>query len=514
MTLLGLCPLRTKADGDTAAVYISDDPILAMLDSLQRTKYFECNSYLSDSCLYDMANYKEGFIPYFDELVYEARLAKLDQATPFDLVYNKSVKAYIDVYSLRKRILVSRMIGLSQIYFPMFEEKLAKYNLPMELKYLAIVESALNPSAVSKSGAGGLWQFMYPTGKMFDLEVNSYVDDRRDPLKATEAACRYLQYLYGMFGDWQMVLAAYNCGPGTLNKAIRRSGNKKTYWEVRPYLPAETQGYVPAFIAVNYLMNYTREHNIYPIAAKKSYFYADTVHVNQAVSFEAVSKVLDISMEDIAFLNPSYKMKRVPGYDSYRYLYLPAEKIGSFINNQNAIYSYQRSEEHIRDSIMTAAIRFAPQKKYHKVVSGDNLKKIAAKYNCSVQDIKNWNKLHKTSLKPGTKLIVFVAPEASNKNTSLAKNNIKNTLDTLTIAQDSLSNDSIHLTLNPVILSEKNTPSSVSKVTYHVIQKGDTLWNITNRYKMESVDELMRLNNLKRDYVLIPGSKLKVVVAN
>ncbi len=183
-------PLKATV-GDSSFVYIQDDPIVAMLDSLQLTKYFECKTYLSDSCLFDMANYRAGFIPYFDELVYEARLAKLDEQTPFDLIYNSAVKAYIDMYSLRKRVLVSRLIGLSQIYFPMFEEKLAKYELPLELKYLAIVESALNPNAISKSGAGGLWQFMYPTGKMYGLNGNSYIDERSDVYKATEAAAEY-----------------------------------------------------------------------------------------------------------------------------------------------------------------------------------------------------------------------------------------------------------------------------------------------------------------------------------
>lgn len=501
--------------GDTTFVYIQDDPIVAMLDSLQRTKYFECNSYLSDSCLFDMANYKTGFIPYFDELVYEARLAKLDEQTPFDLIYNSAVKAYIDMYSLRKRVLVSRLIGLSQIYFPMFEEKLAKYELPLELKYLAIVESALNPNAISKSGAGGLWQFMYPTGKMYGLEVNSYVDDRRDPLKATEAACRYFKYLYGMFGDWQMVLAAYNCGPGTLSKAIRRSGNKKTYWEIRPYLPVETQGYVPAFIAVNYLMNFTKEHNIYPIAAKQSYFYADTVHAKQAFTFEAVSQTIDIPMEDLIFLNPAYKLKRVPGYGNYRHLYLPSNKTGAFINNETAIYTYKKSEELSRDSIMFLAMQTAPAKKYHKVKKGENLQKIASKYQCTTADLKQWNKIKGNAVKTGTKLVVFVPNNNAKVNTQLVKQNVlKTSNDTLTANTDSLKQTVSAVEAAPSMVNSTSNQIQNAKVIYHVIQKGDTLWNITNKYKMGSVDELMRINNLSKDYKLIPGGKIKVVVAS
>jgi len=505
----------TSKIGDTTFVYIQDDPIVAMLDSLQLTKYFECNSYLSDSCLFDMNNYKTGYIPYFDELVYEARLAKLDQQTPFDLIYNSAVKAYIDMYSLRKRVLVSRLIGLSQVYFPMFEEKLVKYDLPLELKYLAIVESALNPNAISKSGAGGLWQFMYPTGKMYGLEVNSYVDDRRDPLKATEAACRYFKYLYGMFGDWQMVLAAYNCGPGTLSKAIRRSGNKKTYWEIRPYLPIETQGYVPAFIAVNYLMSFSKEHNIYPIAAKQSYFYADTVHVKQGVTFEAVSKIIDVPLEDIIFLNPAYKLKRVPGYGNYRHLYLPANKTGAFINNETAIYTYKRNEELSRDSIMFLAMQTAPSKKIHKVKKGENLQKIASKYQCSTSDLKQWNKIKGNAVKTGTKLVVYL-PSQKSQTKSIAVNHqtVKQANDTLFANTDSLKKEVSSVEATPSIINANNNLEKNAKVIYHVIQKGDTLWNITNRYKMGSVDELMRINNLSKDYKLIPGGKIKVVVAS
>lgn len=500
---------------DSTNIYIQDDPIVAMLDSLQLTKYFECNSYLSDSCLFDMSNYRSGFIPYFDDLVYEARLAKLDEQTPFDLIYNNAVKAYIDMYSLRKRILVSRLIGLSQIYFPMFEEKLAKYNLPLELKYLAIVESALNPNAISKSGAGGLWQFMYPTGKMYGLEINSYVDDRRDPLKATEAACRYFKYLYGMFGDWQMVLAAYNCGPGTLSKAIRRSGNKKTYWEIRPYLPTETQGYVPAFIAVNYLMNFTKEHNIYPIAAKQAYFYADTVHVKQAISFEAVAQVIDVPLEDLIFLNPNYKLKRVPGYGSYRHLYLPANKTGAFINNETAIYTFKRNEELSRDSIMLLAMQTAPAKKYHKVKKGENIQKIASKYQCSIADIKQWNKIKGNSVKTGTKLVVYTPAINTKNNSAIAKSNTSKLInDSLVANADTVKNNISEVAAKPSMINAEHITDENAKVIYHVIQKGDTLWNITNRYKMGSVDELMRINNFSKDYKLIPGGKIKVIVAS
>jgi membrane-bound lytic murein transglycosylase D len=319
-----------------------------------------------------------------------------------------------------------------------------------------------------------------------------------------------------MFGDWQMVLAAYNCGPGTLSKAIRRSGNKKTYWEIRPYLPLETQGYVPAFIAVNYLMNFTKEHNIYPIAPKQIYFYADTVHVKQTVSFEAVSKIIDIPMEDLVFLNPAYKLRRVPGYSDYRHLYLPANKTGAFINNETAIYTYRKNEELSRDSLMLLAMQTAPSKKYHKVKKGENLQKIAAKYQCNVSDLKRWNKLKGNSVKTGTKLVLMIPQSNPKVNVALAKKqDIKLNNDTLTAANsDSTQYTNSTLETSPSLMQANNKVDKNAKVIYHVIQKGDTLWSISNRYKMGSVDELMRLNNMGKDYKLIPGSKLKVVVAS
>ncbi len=297
-----------------------------MLDSLKNLKYFEANEFLTDPNKLNVYKYSSDFVPVFEDLVYESRMSKLDAKTPFNLDYNSAVRPYIEMYTSRRRELVSRMLGMAKLYFPLFEEKLDKYDLPLELKHLAIVESALNPNAVSKAGAAGLWQFMYGTGKMFGLNVTSYVDDRRDPYKATEAACKYFKFLYKMFGDWQLVLAAYNGGPGTVNKAIRRSGGKKTYWEIRPYLPKETQGYVPAFIAVNYVMNYTAEHNLYPYKPKNTYFDVDTIQIRQQVSFYQISEVLGIPMEDLDCLNPSYKKRVIPYNETGSTLCIPAVK--------------------------------------------------------------------------------------------------------------------------------------------------------------------------------------------
>lgn len=277
---------RATEKDSTSNVLRADDPVLAMLDSLEAALYFESSSFVSDPQVLNILKLSRDSVPVFTEKQYRDRLAKLDVNTPFRLVYNDAVRKYIDAYTGRHREKVSYMLGLAELYFPLFEETLDRYNLPLEFKYLAIVESALNPKARSKSGAMGLWQFMYRTGKIYDLNTTSYVDDRSDPYKATEAACQYFQYLYAMFGNWELVLAAYNGGPGTLNKAIRRSGGKRDFWELRPYLPVETQGYVPAFIAVNYVMKNASLHNIYPVRPDFFAFELDTVVVHKRLNLE------------------------------------------------------------------------------------------------------------------------------------------------------------------------------------------------------------------------------------
>ena len=319
--------LHAQAPVPYAPDLMQDDPIAAALDSLDKLNLFEKGYAHINYPKNPKYNFPKDSVPRYDDMVYESRLAKIDAASPFDLQYNSVVKGYIEMYTLRKRELVSRMMALSQFYFPMFEEQLDKYNLPLELKYLAICESALNPMAKSRAGAMGLWQFMYPTGKIYGLKVSSYVDDRCDPYKSTIAACEYFKYLYGLFGDWQMVLAAYNGGPGTVNRAIRRSGGKKTYWEIRPFLPKETQGYVPAFIAVNYVMSYTSEHNMYSAIPKKTFLTVDTVHVKKQISFTQISAILDIPVEELEYLNPSYRKDVIPVLpEETSCLTLPANK--------------------------------------------------------------------------------------------------------------------------------------------------------------------------------------------
>lgn len=462
-----------------------DDPIVAALDRLYKLDLFEKG--------YAKVNYPKNpkyhfaldSIPHYDDMIYEARLAKLDALSPFDLEYNTYVQGYINMYTLRRREQVSRMMALSQYYFPMFEEMLDKYNLPLELKYLAICESALNPMAKSRSAAMGLWQFMYPTGKMFGLQVTSYVDERCDPYKSTVAACEYFQYLYGLFGDWQMVLAAYNGGPGTVNKAIRRSGGKKTYWEIRPFLPTETQGYVPAFIAVNYIMNYTSEHNIQTAIPKKIFLEVDTIVIKHQLSFDQISSMLDIPEDELQYLNPSYRKRVIPvisGEPSF--LTLPSNKIAAFINNEANIYNYQKP-----DVLSINVIASQEVTKIHVVKKGEGLSTIAKKYGCSVSDIKSWNGITSNTLAAGKKLTIYARGHTP--------------AETKTVSTAKTTNSAPITSTAPV---SENTSDGFKLYT---VKKGDSLYKIAEKNNT-TVDEIKRLNNFGVNYNLLPGKVIKI----
>ncbi len=484
---------------------MQDDPIMAALDSLYKLDLFERGYAKINYPINPKYNFGVDSIPHYDELVYEARMAKLDAASPFDLVYNVYVQKYIDMYTLKRREQVSRMMALSQFYFPMFESVLDKYNLPLELKYLAICESALNPMAKSHSGAMGLWQFMYPTGKMFGLKVTSYVDERCDPYKSTVSACEYFQNLYGMFGDWQMVLAAYNGGPGTVNKAIRRSGGKKTYWEIRPYLPLETQGYVPAFIAVNYVMNYTSEHNIRSAIPKKTFLQVDTVVVKKQVSFDQLSSTLDISDDELQYLNPSYRKRVIPVVpEELSYLTLPANKIGTFISNEATIYSFQK-----KDSLPIQDV-FVPQEitKIHVIKKGEHLSTIAKKYGCSVAELKTWNGIASNTVKPGRRLTIYIYGKKSAAEKKItAEKKAAAEKKTVTEKKVPAVPEQKGAAAAAADKPEKKKPAEGFK--YYVIKKGDSLYKIATMNKT-TVPEIMKLNNLGAKYNLMPGEKIKV----
>ncbi len=346
--------------------------------------------------------------PQQPEYLYQKRIEKLDQASPIKLEYNKHVKAYIDVYTERRREHLSNIIARSELYFPLFEEYLAKYNLPMELKYLAIVESALDPRAKSSSGAMGLWQFLYNAGRMFNLNVTSYEDERCDPRKSTEAACKYLEYLYNNLQDWQLALAAYNGGLGEIQKAIERSGGKKNYWELRPYLPDQVKGYVPAFIAVNYVMNHYRSHNIKPAEVPGYYRNNDTVMINRSLTFAQISKAAGVPIETVSFLNPSYTKELIPVYEIPVPIVLPSDKIVAFIKAEKQLTTAQKPDFNFGIWRQLSPVRIT-----HTVAKGEFFHTIAIIYQTTISDIMKWNNLKSRNLQAGQKLVILQYPESN-----------------------------------------------------------------------------------------------------
>lgn len=496
-TLLLTMVLATGSLFAQNSLTITDNPVAAMLDSLAQQKVIEK---AFSKPVYPKNNkykYASDSVPRFEDFVYESRLAKLDASSPFDLVYNPHVKGFIELYAVRKRELVSRMMGLSQLYYPMFEEVFDKHNIPLELKHLAVIESALNPNARSRCGATGLWQFMYPTGKMYGLNVTSYIDERSDVYKATEAAAEYLKSLYNMFGDWQMVLAAYNAGPGTISKAIRRSGGKKTYWEIRPFLPLETQAYVPAFIAANYVMNYPTEHNIYASTPRKTYFEVDTAIVKEPMTFNQISAALDIPVDEVIYFNPQYRKNEIPsgGYS----LTLPKAKIGTFLSNETEIYAAIKAQKLVVNENVVAVKEI---QKTHTVRNGEKLSTIARKYGVTIADLKSWNYIGKKGIKAGKKLVVYVKQDVNVAPTQTTKT------DTPKEPQTNVASvNKVDTTVGAKKIADNSVASNNFK--YHKVAKGETLYRLAKKYGM-SVEELIEMNNLKKNAQLLKGQKIKV----
>ena len=391
---------------DSLKTVFSDNPIVANFDSLLLSNLSFSDALFSYDSVIEVSS-----PPVFSDSVYEARIKHLDTKTPIDLVYNPYVKQYINVYTKQRRQQMSRMMGLAAYYFPVFEEVLDQFNLPLELKYLALVESALNPKAKSWAGATGLWQFMYNTGKEYNLKVSSYVDERMDPFRATIAACEFFKKSYSVYGDWSLVLASYNSGRGNVNKAIRRSGGEKNYWQIRRFLPKETRSYVPAFIAVCYAMNYASDHKISSEKPRVLYREVDTIEVKHQIDFEYLSSSLDISLDELEFLNPAYKINVIPKVDGRTYhLVLPIDKMGVFVANEKEIYAHfikldaEKRKNYPKYSEQNERV-------VHRVKSGEYLGKIARRYGCSVKKIQQWNNLKNDNIRVGQRLVLYVRPD-------------------------------------------------------------------------------------------------------
>lgn len=430
----------------------------------------------------------------------KSRLEAMNAKSPFNIQYNQGLENIIKSFLKNRKKSFERLMAISDYYFPMFEETFAKQNVPLEIKYLAIVESALNPKAVSRMGATGLWQFMYQTGKQYNLKIDSYVDERSDPLKATAAAAQYMSNMFAIFGDWELVLASYNSGPGNVAKAIRRSGGQQNFWSIKQNLPKETQGYVPAFLATMYLYEYHNEHGIRPNKAIVQRFATDTVMIKKQMSFNQISDLLDVPVSQLQLLNPSYKLNIIPYYkDDNHYLRLPKDKIGVFVSNEDKIYAYVQRELELKNnnpyknatttavaSVEKPAYPIGSTTQYYKVKQGDNLSSIASKYNVDVNDLKKWNKLNNNSISYG-KVLTIIATE---NNTAVA---------------------SVDSKINKIDKTKKEVKADTliaSNKSNYIVQKGDNLSDIAEQNNV-TVAQIKEWNKLPSN-VIQAGTSLQI----
>lgn len=341
------------------------------------------------------------------DMLYEYRIAMLNKLSPIVLDYNADVRRYIDLYTGPRKAEMARIIGLSKLYFPIFDEALDRYSLPLELKYLTIIESGLNPLAVSKSGAVGLWQFLLNTSRMFELEVGSYIDERRDPFKSTDAACRYFNYLNNTFHDWQLVLASFNGGPGEVRKAIERCNGETNYWKLRPYLSEQAKNYVPAFIAAFYLMNFYSLHGIVPVLPEYEYSKLDTLHLRYAVTFNQISSFIGMSVDRIRMLNPVYRRDYIPERQPWSVLVLPSDRVQLYLQHETNILGYSMAPVDYHMMVQQSDNTEGKSRIIHVVQPGEFTHKIAMRYNCTLENIKRWNNLSGYEVKAGQKLVIW-----------------------------------------------------------------------------------------------------------
>lgn len=480
-------------NSDSTEIYTFDE-VNWQLDSLMPCYHFlPKNLDSTELASLNSFGYSPDSVPIASAAVLDQRLQEMGTVIPME--YNSYVHAYINLYAQKRREQVERMLGLSEIYFPIFEAELDRQGVPMELKHLPIVESALNPHARSRVGATGLWQFMLATGKMFGLEVTSYVDERKDPYKSTEAAVKYLKNMYRTYGDWLLVIAAYNCGPGNVNKAISRSGGKRTFWEIREHLPRETRGYVPAFIAATYVFNYPSEHNLYPRNVDFT-FNVDTVMVEKKkFSLKRFSEVTSADFYFMKDLNPELQRDIVP-YSSKPYTLRVPMAVGQLVAiDREAIFAQivQGNPDTVKTvyaSNKVSPLTNKPYKAvkktgattgsgnlvYHKVRSGETVSGIAAKYGVSYRKLSSWNGLRRYRIKPGQRLKVYVASNSRYAKASKAKT--------------------------------KPVTKVVNGAKYYTVRSGDTLWDIAQSQKT-TVASIKTLNGMKTSR-LKPGMQIRV----
>ena len=452
----------------------------------------------------------DSVIHEFSDSIYKDRLSRINSI--IIPPYNNIVRNHIHVYTERKVDKFRVMLGLQDYYFPMIEDICDSYGLPVELKYMAVIESALNPNAVSRAGATGLWQFMYSTGRMYGLTINSVVDERRDPVRATHAAAKYLKDLYGIYNDWILVIAAYNCGPGNVNKAIRRSGNRKDYWEIYYRLPRETRGYIPAYVAATYAMNYYREHNITPIQINLP-LAVDTVMVSTDMHLEQITAVLDLPLEELRAMNPQYRTGLVPGRSRPSPVTLPLDRLGDFIAMTDTITGY-RKDQYLTTVNQTSmpqstASTFTPPdvtgktRLTYTVKEGDNLGFISEWYDVPLSELRYWNNIYRNIIRVGQKLTVYVDPSKAER---YSKINSMTFAEKQQLEGKPVGNTSLALA------SPQPLPVTSGEGDYvlYTVRYGDTVWDIAKKFSGVSVSDILSLNNITDASRIKVGQKLRI----
>lgn len=489
LLLLFFCSISVHADQlqvKDSSNKVETTNIALIFDEMTREMFYNSDNFFPQKSKY---NYPADFIPTYNDSLLNARVLAMDEVSPFEYRFNPEVKKWIDFY-ISKRYFIGRLVGLTLLYYPIFEEQFDKYEVPLEMKHLAIVESALNPTAKSWAGAAGLWQFMYKTGLLYNLNVTSYVDDRYDPYKASEAAARHMRDLYAIYHDWALVLAAYNAGPGTINRAIQRAGGESNYWKIKHLLPKETQQYVPAFIGASYVITYYAEHNISVQRPQFMDWDIDTVSVEETMSFSYLASFIGIGLDELEFLNPQYIRKIIPGSKNSSCLVrLPQQYSLTFSAKEDLMYDSLRkavtADSALYSSTTTTGVKpnntgttVTPSgtKNYHTVKSGETIGTIASLYGTTTNNIQSWNGMSSTVIYPGQKLIVYGTATSNNSGTNSGNNSGNN--------------------------------GTTLKTVYYTVKSGDTLWKIASLYGV-SVDSIKKANNLNSDNLQV-GQKLKI----
>ena len=529
-------------EGNAAQIAEEPDSIeytVEVSDSLLNIWYVHKKTEENDIS-FDMDSVKfESNVP--DE-VYIERIKKMNSF--ITLPYNDIVKRYIILYSEKMPEKMSNMLGLCSYYMPIFQETLNRYDMPEELKAMAIIESAMNPLAVSRAGAKGMWQFMYATAKMYGLHIDSFVDERLDPVKSADAAARYLQDAYEIFGDWNLAIASYNCGAGNVNKAIRRSGSR-AFWDIWPYLPRETRGYVPAFVGALYAMEYHKEHGIKPAAVQMP-AHVDTFKINKMLHLKQVSELTGAPLEELKNLNPQYRHEIIPGNDREYILRLPYTYTNAFIEHEDSVYRHKADVYFNPTTIKRIKEGGDGERIVHKVKSGEYLGKIATKYRVSVNQIKKWNNLKSNNIRVGQRLVIYRGGKGPVSTASSSSSTVSKGSTTAASKGSSGSSASFHtvrsgdtlsgiatkygttvsrikelngLTSNNIKVGQRlkvkagssSSASSASGSTTYIVKSGDSLYTIAKNYPGVSANDIMVHNGMKSSSIK-PGMKLKIPV--